>query len=83
MYKFVWESAGILGILPPSLSFHQLVLMRDSCEHERWDRLSYHLALYASMKGAKNVTVKQFHKFYQDNKSDLTSDKLRSMKKHF
>ncbi len=83
MYNFVWESAGVLGILPHSLAFHQLVMMRESCEHERWDRLSYDLAVYASMKGAKNVTTKQFHKFYQDNKSDLTTEKLRSLKGHF
>ena len=83
MYNFVWESAGVLGILPHSLAFHQLVMMRESCEHERWDRLSYDLAVYASMKGAKNVTTKQFHKFYQDNMSDLSTEKLRSLKGHF
>ena len=83
IYSFVWESAGILGILPHSLAFHQLVMMREACEHERWDRLAYNLAINVSSQGAKNITVKQFHKFYQDNKSDLTSEKLRSMKQHF
>lgn len=73
----------MLGILPHPLAFHQLVMMREACERERWDRLAYDLAINASSQGAKNVTVKQFHKFYQDNKSDLTSDKLRAMKKHF
>ena len=79
----MWESAGILGILPHSLSFHQLATMREAFERERWDRLAYDLAINASSRGAKNITVKQFHKFYQDNKSDLTTDKLRSLKGHF
>ncbi len=83
MYNFVWESAGVIGILPHSLAFHQLVKMREACERERWDRLAYDLAMSASMQGVKNITVKQFHKFYQDNKSDLTNEKLRSLKSHF
>ena len=83
MYKFVWESAGILGIMPHSLAYHQLSMMREGCEREGWDRLAYHLAVYMSAKGAKNITVNQFHKFYQDNKSDLTTEKLKSLKKHF
>jgi len=83
IYDLVWDSAGILGILPHSLAFHQLVKMREACERERWDRLAYNLAINISSQGAKNITVKQFHKFYQDNKSDLTTDKLRSLKGHF
>ncbi len=83
IYDFIWESAGIMGILPHSLAFHQLVQMREACEHERWDRLAYNIAISVSSQGAKNVTVKQFHKFYQDNKSDLTTEKLRSLKGHF
>ena len=73
----------MLGIMPHPLAFHQLVLMREGCEKERWDRLAYDLAISSSMQGAKNITVNQFHKFYQDNKSDLTTEKLRSLKGHF
>jgi hypothetical protein len=83
IYEFIWEAAGIVGLDPSPFSFHQIMLMRKGCEGERWDRLSYELAVYMSSKGAKNITVEQFHKFKMEQKPQMTTDALRALKGNF
>lgn len=85
MYSFIWESAGILKIDPRPFKFHQLLMMREGCENEYWDRLSYLIGVYLSSQGNKNVKINDFHKFKMAVKEErsMSKEELHSLKSYF
>jgi len=77
----IWQTAGILNIHPGPFSYWELMTMREGCERERWERLSFSEANASTRVGVKHVRMDDYNKFSMGRKS-LTADTLKDSCKH-